>query len=673
MTSSETVYGYAGKILRVNLSDGAVSTESTLPYTKQWLGSTGIAIKILYDELKPWVTPYEPANKVIFGAGVLMGTTAPGACKSSISTLGPMTGGWASGLSDSYVGGQLKYAGYDAVVIEGKAHTPVYLWIDDDRVELRDAAHLWGMTTWDTLDTLRVELSEPTLHIVSIGPAGENLVRGACVIQDKGRAFGRCGTGAVLGSKNLKAIAVRGTGSVKVAEPEKFTEAVRQARAMIVQTSGVQNMRRVGTLNLKGKIDGCGVNYKNFQDCTLPDEMAEAIEPAKSIDKYEVSRHSFPGCAVGCSRLMHITEGPYAGLKTEACQMEALNTIQNRLAVWEPTFMFKANAYCNELGLDLDAAGSAIGWAMECFQRGIIDEKDADGLTLEWGDTEVILELMRKIAYREGFGNILAEGCARAADILGRNSSYYAMHIKGQDLYEPCRGSLGWSLGTTTSTRGGGHTTGATYDLRPVKSPQEKERARSIFRISNPYTPIEYEGKPEMVTYTEALHRVNNSLGVCHFNTIHLDINEIELPELAELYSLATGWETSVEELKRIAMRQLNLEKAFNLRHTNFDRKDDLPTARDQNEPIPSGNLKGWKMDMEKYNEMLDQYYELHDWDKETSFPTRKALEDLDLGSVADDLEKIGKLSPSGTAPPKRAVKQEPIRDIYPVDEEWAE
>jgi len=644
MKNGDTVYGYAGKILRVNLSNEEISTEPTIPYAREWLGGPGIAIKILYDELRSWVTPYEPENKLIFGAGALMGTTAPGACKSNFSTLGPMTGGWASGLSDSYVGGQLKYAGYDSVVIDGMAHTPIYLWIHDDKVELCDAAHLWGKTTWETLDVLQKELNDPTLHIVSIGPAGENLVRGACIIQDKGRAYGRCGMGSVMGSKNLKAIVVRGTGSVKMARPEQFIETVRKARKMFKNAKSLPGMRQYGTLNLKGKIDGCGVNYKNFQECIIPDEMAAAIEPHNVIDKYEVSRHSFPGCAVGCSRLVHITDGPYAGLKTEACQMEVLNTLQTRLAVWEPTFMFKVNALCNQLGLDVDAAGGPIGWAMECFQRGIITEKDTDGLKLNWGDTEVILELIRKITYREGFGNILAEGCARAADLIGRESSHYAMHIKGQDLYEPCRGSLGWALGTTTSTRGGGHTTGATYDLRPVKSPEDKGRAKMIYGIDNPYTPLEYEGKAEMVTYTETLHRVNNCLGVCHFNTIHGDIQNMELPELAELYSAATGWDTTIEDFKRMTMRQINVEKAFNLRHTDFDRKDDLPTPRDLNEPIPGGSHKGWKMDPDRYNEMLDKYYELHGWDKETSYPTRKALEDLDLAYVADDLEKIGKL-----------------------------
>jgi len=617
MADDEHFFAYAGKILRVNLTSGEISTEPTTKYAKEWLGASGIAIKILYDELRSWVTPYEPANKLIFGAGALVGTTAPGACKSNISTLGPVTGGWASGCSDSYVGGQLKYAGYDSIVIEGKAPTPVYLWIHVDHVKIRDASGLWGKTTWETHDMVRQELRDSTLHVVSIGPAGENLVRGACVVQDKGRAFGRCGIGAVMGSKNLKAIVAKGTGAVGVAQSGRFMDSVREVREMFKNSRTLEGMRRYGTLGgpaKKQKI--CGISYKNFQECVLPDDMAQTIDPRKTID----------------------------GLKTEAPQMETMGTIQGRLAIREPTFMFKAHAYCNQMGLDVDAAGGPIGWAMECYQRGIIDERDADGLKLNWGDAEVALELIRKISYREGFGNILAEGSARAAEIIGRGSEYYAMHIKGQDLYEPCRGALAWCLGATTSTRGGGHTTGAVADANPDP---DVEKGRLIFGVDSPYNPLEYKGRAKMVTYMETVHRVNNCLGICHMNTIHWDLEHLDLPHLAELYSAATGWETSVEDLNRMAMRQLNLEKAFNLRHTDFDRKDDLPTPRDLSEPIPTGDLAGWKMDEEEYNRMLDEYYDLHGWDSETSFPTRKTLVDLGLEKVADDLERLGKLGSS--------------------------
>ena len=636
-------FSYAGKILRINLTHREVRTEPTLRYTREWIGASGIAVKILYDELRPRVTPYDPANLLIFGAGALLGTPAPGACKMNASSLGPLTGGWASGCSDSYVGGQLKYAGYDSVVIEGWASRPVYLWIDNDKIEFRDASRLWGKTTWETLDGIREELGDRNLHCVSIGPAGENLVRGACIIQDKGRAFGRCGLGAVMGSKNLKALVVRGTGSIKVARPEAFMEAVGDVRAMFDKAKSRDNFRKYGTLScLYRKQEVCGLSYRNFQECAIPEDMLQAIDPRKTIEKYEVSRQSFPGCVLGCGRHLHITEGPYAGLKTESCQHEAMGTLQTRLAIMEPTFLFKANALCDQLGLDVDAAGGAIGWAMECYQRGILTKKDTDGQPLVWGDAQAVLTWIEKIAYRQGFGNVLAEGCARASDIVGRGSGYYAMHIKGQDLYEQCRGSNGWLLGTATSTRGGGHTTGAI--VIETVGELDRQKAEAVYGADNVDRPLEYTGKARIVVYMEALSRMANSLGVCLYSTTCWDLEQIDLPQMARLYSDATGWDTSVDDLKRIAMRQLNLEKALNLRFTNFDRRHDMPTPRDLQEPIPSGNLAGWKLDEEKYNEMLDEYYELHGWNKQNSFPTRATLEELDLACVADDLESIGKL-----------------------------
>jgi aldehyde:ferredoxin oxidoreductase len=339
---------------------------------------------------------------------------------------------------------------------------------------------------------------------------------------------------------------------------------------------------------------------------------------------------------------LDVTEGPYAGLKTECNQWEAFGTLQTRLAMREPTFMLKANAYCNQLGIDVDAAGGAIGWAMECYQRGILHEADTDGLRLDWGDADVVLELIRKICYREGFGDVLAEGCARAADLVGRDSGYYALHIKGQDLYEPCRGSNGWLLGTATSTRGGTHTTGALV-IETVPD-LNAEKAYMVYGATGLDKPLEYDGKAKMVTYMEAVSRMANCLGICLYSTTCLDVDQTDLLQMAELYSAATGWDTSAEDLRRHAMKQLNLEKAFNLRFTSFDRKDDMPTARDLAEPIPSGTLKGWRIDRERYDAMLDEYYDLHGWDRETSYPQRKTLIDLGLSNVADDLAKIGKL-----------------------------
>lgn len=635
----------AGRIVRVNLSNGEIRTETSEKYTLEWLGGSGIGIKLLYSELCSWVTPYSPANKLIFSAGPLVGTAAPGANKMNVSTLGPVTGGWASACADSYFGGQLKYAGYDVLVVEGKAHRPVYLWIHDEgEVEILDARSLWGKTTAETIDTIRQLHQDKKLHCVSIGPAGENLVRGACIIQDKTRAMGRCGAGSVMGSKNLKAIAARGSGSIKVADGDRFMTAVVANRKKMVNHPAGQALRKYGALGFLEAKQACsGINYKNFQESTLPAEVAAKIDPKKTIEKYEIRRQSFPGCGVGgCSRHMYFTEGPYAGLKTVSCQWEAMSTIQGRFAVEEPTFVFKANDYCNKMGLDIDSTAGAIGWAMECYQRGIIDEKDTDGLKLNWGDTGIILEMMRKTAYREGFGNILAEGCARAADIIGRGSAYYAIHQKQQDLYENIRGANAWALGVTTSTRGGGHTTGAIWF--ETVGHLNVEKAKQIYGVDTVDKGLAYEGKAQMVTYQEILHRVINSLGICIYNTITYNLDFMDLPEIAELFSAATGLETSVEDFKRLATRQLNLEKAFNLRFTNFDRRADLPPLRELYEPIKSGPLKGWKIDEVKWNKMLDDYYDLHGWDRKTSYPKRETLESLGLKYAADDLERIGKL-----------------------------
>lgn len=447
-----------------------------------------------------------------------------------------------------------------------------------------------------------------------------------------------------MGAKNLKAVVARGSGAIRVADGQRFMESIARSRGIYKSLPTAENFHKYGTLGLmKGKQEVCGIPYKNFQDTHLPEEMAEAVDPKHIIEKYQVAKQSYPGCAFGgCSRIMHVTEGPYAGLITESNQWEVVGTLQGRLAMKEPTFMLKANALCNQYGLDVDGAGGPIGWAMECYEKGILDEKDTDGLKLEWGDAAVALELIRKISFREGFGDILAEGCARAADIIGRESEYYAIHIKGMDLYEPLRGAMGWSLGATTSTRGGGHTTGG-----PVIETQgalDVEKAKEVYGIDNPHKPREYRNKAKMVLYGEALQRVNNCLGVCHWNTAYLDPNLPGLPEMAQWYSAATGWETSVEDLKQMTMRQVNLEKALNLRFTNFDRQDDMPTARDLNEPIKTGKLAGWRIDVKKFNQMLDDYYDLHGWDRETSFPKKETLRHLDLAYVADDLEKIGKL-----------------------------
>ncbi len=650
MAPSE-LYGYSGKILRIDLTTGRASIEPTARYARNWLGGSGLAQWLLYNEVKPGVAPLEPANRLIIGAGPLNGTLAPGASRVSADAKGPLTGGVGSSNSDGHFSAELKFAGYDSIVFEGRAERPVYLWIRDDHIELRDASSLWGKTTWETDDLIRHELRDERIQVMCIGPAGEHLVRGACIIVNKGRACGRCGLGAVMGSKNLKAIAVRGIGAVRLADPKRFMRAVDAARKAFAHEDETSRFIRYGTLGLlEGKQATCGLSYKNFQYLDLPEDAFTRLRRAidEWQDHYRVRIVGYPACPRPCDRYFRIDRGPYAGLECPGTQVETLQSYAGKLAVNDPEFVIKINAYCNQLGLDVDSPAGAIGWAMECYEKGILKESDTDGLSLNWGDTNLILELVRKIVYREGFGNILAEGCFRAGRLLGRESEYFALHVKGQDLYEAIRSSIGWGLGVCVSTRGGGHTTGApaTQALEAAVRVDEglAKLVEKTYGVRSLGDRLASEGKVELVGYFERLHRVNNALGVCHYVTTWVHPSYLGFPELAELYSAATGWETTEDELKRSAEKILHVEKAFNILHAGFGRHDDYPPARCLEEPVPRGSIAGFRLGREKWDRLLDEYYEMHDWDMTTGFPTRLALEALDLGPIADDLEKAGRL-----------------------------
>ncbi len=640
------LYAYAGKMLRVDLNSRSFSCEPTAKYAREWLGGSGLAQWILYNELKPWVTPFEPANRLIIGAGPLVGTLASGSNKMSADSKNPLTSGVGSSNADSFFGQELKFAGYDHLIFQGKAHRPVYLWIDDDHVELKDASHLWGMSTWEVDDAIKQELGDERISTISIGPAGENLVREACIIHQKARALGRCGLGAVMGSKNLKAVAVRGSGPIELAEPERFMEIVSEHWELFRKNNASKRFEKYGTPGvIVPKQETCGIPYKNFQELVLPEELYKKLDVEDLNNKYKVRHLGYPACPQPCSRYFRVNEGPYAGFEGEGFQFEAMANFCGKMAVWDPTFQIKFNAYCNQLGLGIDLPAGTIAWAMECYQRGILNSSDTDGLKLEWGDAGVILELTRKIAYREGFGDLLAEGCAKAAEITGKGSEYYAMHIKGQDLYEVIRSAIGWGLGACVSTRGGGHVTSSPGC--ETMGTVDKNKAFELWGVTTANQPTAFEGKVKMVGYFERFHRVCNALGICHFCTTWMDVFLPGFPEIAELYSAATGWKTTAEDLRKATTRILNVEKAFNLRHTNFDRKDDYPPLRDLSEPIPSGRFAGFQLTKEKWDKLLDEYYEMNQWDKKTSFPTRECLEGLNLKQIAEDLEKIGKLGKS--------------------------
>ncbi|HHW93020.1 MAG TPA: aldehyde ferredoxin oxidoreductase family protein [Clostridiaceae bacterium] len=637
---SKSTGSFNGKLIRVDLTTQRITIEDCSDAMTDWLGGSGYAAKLLFDELPAWVTPYDPRNLIIISAGALIGTPAPGACKMSISTIGPVTGGWATGSSDSHLGVELKQAGYDFIILEGRSTRPVYLYINNDVIEIRSADVLWGLDTWETIDKLN-ELHGESLHSLVIGPAGENMSRGACVLQGKYRAFGRCGTGAVFGSKLLKAVVCKGSGYVHVNNPSAFLHKVSECRSRIMNSDTFREMGRLGTVNSYRQRQKIGaVAYKNFQGYQLPDDLFESIDPEPIIKKYQISRSGFPGCPISCNRIIHFTDGEYSGLTSMMSPYEIVGGIMSKLAIADSHYQVKVFTECNRMGLDVDMVGGAIAWAMECWQRGILTEDDTEGLELTWGDKNVVSKLIKQIAYREGFGSILTEGSAKAAELIGRGSDYYAMHIKGQDLYEMMRSSTGLCLGVAVSTRGGTHTTGAPCieqsSIRVSDDEAQRIFGLSAYQVQNPDT---YDGKAEMIVYYEQLTRAINSLGICLFNTVWLDMNFMNLDDITELINQGVGLTLTTDELKEMTMKLIDMEKAINIKFAGFDRTDDMPTPRDITEAVPDGPRKGWKLDMNQYNLMLDRYYELHGWDTVSGLPTRETLIRRGLDNVLEFME----------------------------------
>jgi aldehyde:ferredoxin oxidoreductase len=638
----ERIYGYAGNILRVDLTTSKVVTESIKKYTQRFLGGRGINQFILFNELDRLVTPFEPANRLCIGAGVLAGTIVPGAARLNVDSKNVFTGGIGSGNAGGWFAAELKFSGYDHIVIQGKAREPVYLWIEDQKVMIKPAADLWGKSTAETEKCISQELGRANLQLLCIGPAGENMVRSACIIVSGSRAVGRCGLGAVMGSKNLKAIAVKGNGAIEVKYLDEFLEMASKVSKRLRGLEGAKARRQFGTLVGSPLYnDLSALPYKNYQDDYIPDESFTKISHEVFHNMYEVDRYSCSACPTPCGHVYLIHNGPYSGTQCLKAEANAVWDFGGKLAIEDAAAILKAQEECCQLGLDIDNTSSVIAWAIDCFKDGIISEKDTDGLELHWGDHEVVLELLRKIAHREGFGNILAEGSLRASQIVGKGSEKYAFHMKGQDLIEGIRSMKGWALGVVVSARGGAHTRGALATETRRYSVEDSERIFGVKTAGNART---YEGKPEIVNYFEYVHALLDSLGVCFFTGNWTSPEGITVHELAQFYSLATGMKIPEGELMNTGERIHNVEKMFNICHAGFTREDDYPPKRLMEEPIKSGPLKGELLGQKDWDKMLDKYYRLHSWETHTGWPTKEKLNELDLPECIAPLEEAKRI-----------------------------
>jgi len=622
----EKHYGYAGNILRINLTDNKIWIELTEKYANRWIGGRAINTWILLNELNPEVKWNDPQNLLTFGVGVLVGTLAPGACRVSVDTKNAFNNGIGSANVGGFFGAELKFAGFDNIIINGKAKSPVYLWICNGKVEIRDATFLWGKTTWETEKEIRQNLNDERIRVAAIGPAGENLVKSACIITDRGCAAGGSGCGAVMGSKNLKAIAVRGKRNIEIAKPDRFMVAVDKEMSKINNWQLIKEIRKKGTYGaMGGRLDhpsweqGYGPVRNGQDEYWGKDKIAKIAE--RVIKKYRKATVSCFSCPISCKPWMDVKEGLYK-VQGEGWWENSANSYCTKIDNTNIQAAIYAHLLTNQLGLDGDNAAQAISWAFECYEKGLITKKETDGLELVWGNYQAMIEMLKKLAYREGFGNFLADGALKAAQKLGKNSEKFVIHVKGQDSLDGIRINKGWGFGIVLSPVAGRHLRGSLNLL--------------WLRSDNPIN--SYKNVPEDLYYSQKKKAVQDILGLCS-NVFGQTIND-----WVALFSSATGRLLSKDEFLHIGLQTHNLEKAFNTIHAGFDRNDDYPCERYYNEPVKSGPYEGEHIDHEIWDRMLDTIYRLHGWDRRTSWQTRKGLEKIGLSDIADKLEKENRL-----------------------------
>lgn len=619
------MYGFMGKILRVNLTEQKIFEEE-IPekVAKMFLGGGGLATKYLYDDLKKGIDPLGPENELIFMTGPLTGTPCPSAGRYSVVGKSPLTGAWAQANSGGFWSPEFKRTGYDGVIFQGVSLKPVYLVCEDGKAELRDASHLWGLKTPEVTEKIKSELGDQ-FKVACIGPAGEKLVRIACVMNDVHRAAGRCGMGAVMGSKNLKAIAAKGTKKIEIAKPDQFKEVSRKQYDLIRDSMLKVGLETHGTnllldmVNVRG-----GLPTRNWQFGMFAHE--DKINGPALTENVLKDRVACFACPIACGRVSEIKTGKWAGKEGEGPEYESVVLLGSACNVDDLNAITMANFLCNEYGLDTISTGSVIAFAMECYEKGILTKTDTGGLEIKFGDPNILVELTEKIGKREGIGDLLAEGVKRVSEKLGKGSERFAMHVKGLELpaYDS-RAAKITGLGYAVASRGGDHMTGYIQGPTFIDTPF---LVVDDSKIEDVYTPQPKDAR--------VLRDLENALtmfdvtGTCKFMGLMLDAKE-----WVDLIAAVTGWEFGIEDFKKTGERVVNLSRAFNMRE-GFSRADDTLPKRLLEEPMPEGPAKGHMV--EQLDTLLDNYYEARGWDKKTGKPTPEKLRELGLDYVIPDL-----------------------------------
>lgn len=596
------MYGYVGKVLRINLSTKEVKVEDLdKDLARRYIGGRGLGSKMFSNEVDAKVDPFSAENKIFIATGALTGTPTPTGGRYMVVTKSPLTGTIASSNSGGYWGPELKFAGYDVLVVEGASDKPVYVMIEDDKVEIRDAAHIWGKLVSESTDILEKE-APAKARVMTIGPAGEKLSRLAAIMNDKDRAAGRSGVGAVMGSKKLKAVVVRGSKPVEIGKPDKLKEVVKKCNAKI-RENGVtgQGLPTYGTAVLVNVINENGAfPTNNFQKSYY--DKAEDTSGETLAEKYLVKKDPCYRCPIACGRYCKVDDIEGGGPEYETIWAFGgdcgINDLKN---------IIKANYWCNEMGLDTISAGATLAAAMELVEKGLVDPKEMNGTPLTFGNADAIIEWTKKMGLREGFGDKLAEGSYRLCD--GYNAPELSMSVKKQELpaYDP-RGVQGHGLQYATSNRGGCHVRGYMISPEILGLPEKLDR-------------FSLDGKADWVKIFQDLTATIDSLGLCLFTSFALGADEY-----AALYGAVIGEDFSAEDILKAGDRIWNMERLFNLEAGIDPSQDKLP-KRLLEEPIPEGPSKGYVHQLDK---LLPVYYEVRGWSKE-GYPTDEKLKALNV------------------------------------------
>jgi aldehyde:ferredoxin oxidoreductase len=639
------MYAWAGKILHVDLEKKKIWKEDlNQKQAFEYVGGRGVNARLLWDLIKePGIDAFSPDNVLIFGTGMLTGTTAPSSGRTTITCKGAVTNLYLKTNMGGHWGAELKFAGYDHVVFYHKSAKPVYLWVNDSDVELRDAKHLWGLNVRETDETIKRDNNEPDARVTCIGPAGENLVRFASVMNSVYHAAARGGAGAVMGSKNLKAVGVKGSGELKLADPDKFNEVALAARVDLSKDPEGMKLYKTGTAGGMEIINELGAfpSY-NFKIGKVEDAYplsGECLVEQGYLDR----RVGCFGCTISCHRYCSVKSGPYAGTATGGPEYETSVSLGSGTGIFDTGAVIKGGELCDIFGLDTISTGVTIQWAMESYERGVLGKEDTDGIELKFGNAQAMMETIEKIAYRKGkLGDLLAEGTMRASRKIGKDSWKWAIYnSKGlEQSGVETRSAKGYALAFAVNPRGPDHLFTevlAEFGGTPTRIALVKKLTGDEKWANSHLT----EHRAELVRYHEDVYAVTDSMGFCAFtSTAAYAVNP---KNMAEMFTTATGMRVDEQEIMMSGRRILTLEKCFNVRE-GIDRKyDDLPW-RLMNEPAPSGPGKGFMNSKKELDDMLDRYYALQEWDNKTSWPYEKTLVKVGLKDVADELGRMKRL-----------------------------